>query len=127
MSRSPAVVAVTVVALVVSTSVAAGAERTPIIATGAVEPVSTVEVGTDVVGTIKSLGEGIDSGKQVAAGNVLAKVDDRVYSEALELAAARLKLAQAELAANPPSVEVARAKVGVCEVEVKQAAARLAE
>jgi HlyD family secretion protein len=65
-----------------------------IIATGAVNPVVTVQVGTYVSGVIQSLG--CDFNTKVEAGKRCAKIDPRPYQEAVDQAKAGLATAEAQ-------------------------------
>src|SRR5262245_29742764 len=64
-----------------------------ILATGTVEPVTTVDVGTQVSGTVSSLGADFNS--IVHAGEVIARLDPGLYEAALEQARAALVESQA--------------------------------
>jgi len=74
-------------------------------ATGTLNPVNTVQVGSQVSGTIQQLA--VDFNSQVKAGQVIAQIDPALY---------RARLAEAE--ANLKSAEAARDKA---EVGVKEA------
>ena len=75
-------------------------------ATGTVEPVVVVDVGAQVSGIISSFGKDkygkmIDYSSPVEAGTVLARIDDSLYSTAVEAAKAQLQQAIANnLTAN---------------------------
>src|SRR5208337_4006034 len=75
-------------------------------ATGTVEPVVVVDVGAQVSGIISSFGKDksgkmIDYSSPVEAGTVLARIDDSLYSAAVEAAKAQLQQAIANnLTAN---------------------------
>ena len=69
-------------------------------ATGTVEPVVVVDVGAQVSGIISSFGKDkygkmIDYRSSVEAGTVLARIDDSLYSAAVEAAKAQLHQAMA--------------------------------
>jgi len=69
-------------------------------ATGTVEPEEVVDVGAQVSGIISSFGKDkygkmIDYGSPVDEGTVLARVDDSLYSAAVEAAKAQLQQATA--------------------------------
>ncbi len=73
-------------------------------ATGTVEPLETVDVGAQIVGSIRSFGpdaarpgKTIDYRSQVKAGDVLAQLDDLPHRAELDKAQALLKLAEAEV------------------------------
>src|SRR5262245_63762787 len=80
----------------VTAPVARGELVRSINATGAVNPVVTVQVGTYVSGVVQSL-EG-DFNTRVAAGQRCAKIDPRPYQVAVDQARANLLAAQAQLA-----------------------------
>jgi HlyD family secretion protein len=72
--------------------------------TGTVEPEEVVDVGAQVVGIIKSLGQDpadhkktIDYGSRVHEGTVLALIDDAVYKAQVDQADATLKRSKADL------------------------------
>ncbi len=73
-------------------------------ANGTVEPVEIVDVGAQIVGSVKSFGPDLDKpGKtidyrsRIKAGAVLAELDDLPHRAELDKARATLKLAEAEL------------------------------
>ena len=63
-------------------------------ATGTVNPVTTVEVGSEITGTIESLGA--DFNDIVRKGQVLARLDPSIYQTSLDQAKAALQSAQAD-------------------------------
>jgi HlyD family secretion protein len=72
--------------------------------TGFVEPVETIDVGAQIVGSIKSLGpdpdrpgKTVDYRSRVKAGMVLAQLDDLPHRAEVEKARATLRLAEADL------------------------------
>jgi len=72
--------------------------------TGFVEPVETIDVGAQIVGSIKQLGpdpdrpgKTVDYRTRVKAGGVLAQLDDLPHRAEVDKARATLKLAEAEL------------------------------
>ena len=73
-----------------------GAALEAVYATGVVEAVNTARVGTTVAARVASLAA--DEGDRVAAGQVLAQLDDRQAQQRLSDADARLVLAEQELA-----------------------------
>ena len=77
-----------------------------IIATGAVNPVVTVQVGTYVSGVIQSLS--CDFNTRVEAGHVCAKIDPRPYQQAVAEARANLATAQAQLRKDEASLVQAK-------------------
>lgn len=68
---------------------------TAITATGTVEPITLVEVGTQVSGTISKIY--VDFNSEVKAGQVLAELDKRLLTSELENASASLQSRQVEL------------------------------
>jgi HlyD family secretion protein len=77
-----------------------------IAATGAMNPVTTVQVGTYVSGPIQTLS--CDFNTQVKAGQRCAQIDPRPYQIALDQARANLVAAQAQLAKDRASLDYAR-------------------
>jgi HlyD family secretion protein len=65
-----------------------------IVATGAVNPVVTVQVGTYVSGVVQSLS--CDFNTKVEAGQICAKIDPRPYQQAVAEATANLASAEAQ-------------------------------
>ena len=63
-------------------------------ATGTVDAVTTVEVGSEITGTIESLGA--DFNDIVRKGQVLARLDPSIYQTTLDQARAALRSAQAD-------------------------------
>lgn len=68
---------------------------TAVTATGTVEPITLVEVGTQVSGVISKIY--VDYNSEVKAGQVLAELDKRLLSSELENANATLKSRQVDL------------------------------
>lgn len=73
-------------------------------ATGTVEPVQIVDVGAQILGSIKSFGpdhnrpgKTVDYGSKVKQGDILAQMDDLPYRAELDKATASLRLAEAEV------------------------------
>ena len=79
-----------------------------IVATGTLEPMTTVEIGSQVSGTIKSLGA--DYNSIVHAGDVLARLDPSLYDAALRQANAMVASARADMAQLATAVEDAERK-----------------
>src|SRR2546426_11179531 len=77
-----------------------------IAATGAVNPVTTVQVGTYVSGPIQTLS--CDYNTRVKAGQRCAQIDPRPYQIALDQARANLVAAQAQLDKDRANLEYAR-------------------
>ena len=89
-----------------TTAIKRGDLLSTISATGTVEPEEVVDVGAQVVGRIKSLGidpgdleqkKTIDYGSVVQEGTILAMIDDAAYKAQVDLAAASLQRAKADL------------------------------
>jgi HlyD family secretion protein len=97
--RSPAASYVTVPA-------ARGDLARSIIATGAVNPVVTVQVGTYVSGVIQSIS--CDFNTKVEAGQLCAKIDPRPYQQAVAEAKANLSTAQAQLKKDQAGLALAK-------------------
>lgn len=70
-----------------------GPIRARVTATGTVNPIKTVQVGTQVSGTIQSLGADFNS--TVSPGQIIAQIDPRLFQAAVSQARANLTLAQA--------------------------------
>jgi HlyD family secretion protein len=77
-----------------------------IAATGAVNPVTTVQVGTYVSGPIQALS--CDFNTQVKAGQRCALIDPRPYQVAVDQARANLAAAQAQLAKDRAGLDYAK-------------------
>ena len=86
--------------------VARGEVSVSVSATGTVNPVNQVTVGSQVSGTLEKLY--VDFNDHVTAGQLLAKIDPRNYESALEQAQANLTSAQASL--NQAQLTSARAE-----------------
>lgn len=74
--------------------------------TGTVNPVNTVSVGSEVSGTIQTLGADFNS--RVRKGQVLATLDPTDYQASVDSSSANLRLAQANL--NSANVSVGKMK-----------------
>ena len=72
-------------------------------AAGIIEPVTTVEVKSKASGEILALP--VDTGDEVGADTLLARVDRRVLNNSLQLAKANLEVAKARLANAESSLE----------------------
>jgi HlyD family secretion protein len=77
-----------------------------IVTTGSVNPLVTVQVGSYVSGPIKSIH--CDFNASVEAGEVCAKIDPRIYQQALDQAKANLDTAIAQLHKDEASLTYAR-------------------
>jgi HlyD family secretion protein len=106
--------------------------RATISATGTIEPEEVVDVGAQVVGQIKSLGEDprsggkfIDYGSLVEKGTELAHIDDSVYQAQLDRAKAQVEQSQAALDSAIAQVASADANVKRAEADLGQMQAKL--
>jgi HlyD family secretion protein len=97
-------------------SVSSGPIAHPVVATGVLRAVRTVQVGAQVSGTVESLY--VDYNSAVRAGDVLARLDPASYEAALN--EARAQLAEAEAA-----VMLARANEAELETVVQDADQKL--
>lgn len=84
--------------------------RATVSATGALEPVTTVEVGTQVSGTIQALMA--DFNDTVEQGAIIAKLDTDLLQADVSSASATVKLREAELAEARQDLKVAEALHG---------------
>jgi HlyD family secretion protein len=85
-------------------------------ATGTVEPEEVIDVGAQVAGQILSFGRDVDGravdyGSKVAAGTVLATIDDAVYAAEATSAKAQVQSAQAGLERAEADLEQFKAKL----------------
>ena len=78
-----------------TTKVAKGDITTAVTATGTVEPITLVEIGTQVSGVISKIYA--DYNSEVKAGEVIAELDRRMLESELSVAEANLKSKQVEL------------------------------
>ncbi|MGA2381795.1 MAG: efflux RND transporter periplasmic adaptor subunit, partial [Spirochaetia bacterium] len=74
--------------------------------TGTVNPVNTVTVGSEVSGTIRTLG--VDFNSRVRKGQIMATLDPTTYQAAVDSSQASLRLAEANL--NSAQVNVGKMK-----------------
>lgn len=79
----------------VTVAVDTGTVAPTVIASGTVNPVTTIQVGTYVSGVIQSLS--CDFNTRVRAGQLCAKIDPRPYQSAVDQAEANLSAARAQL------------------------------
>jgi HlyD family secretion protein len=95
-------------------------------ATGTLEPEEVVDVGAQVAGIIREFGQEpgssrlIDYGSQVEPGTVLARIDDAVYREEVQLARAELAQARAQHQQAQSQVRHAAANVQRAEADLVQ-------
>lgn len=90
-----------------------GVLKATVSATGALNPIITVQVGSQVSGTIQSLSADFNS--RVSKGQVIAQIDPSIYKARLAEASSNLKSAQASL--DKHAVEVLDAKRQLKRVE----------
>ncbi len=95
-------------------------------ATGTIEPVEVVDVGTQVAGLIRAFGQDksgsiIDYGSMVEEGTILAKIDESVYAADLALATAQVEQDQAGELSAAANLEQAKAKLVQSEADWKRA------
>ena len=90
----------------VTVPVTVGDVARSIVATGTVNPVVTVQVGTYVSGPIQSIS--CDYNTQVKAGQLCAKIDPRPYQEALDQAKANVATARSQLHKDQASLVYAK-------------------
>ena len=83
---------------------------TTVTATGTVESVSAVQVGTQVSGAIESMSADFNS--IVRKGQVLARLEPSLYKSAIEQAQANVQRAQADLERTRVTADDAKAKLG---------------
>ena len=88
-------------------------------ATGTVNPVTTVQVGTYVSGPIIAIY--VDFNSQVNAGELMAKIDPRPFAAQVALARAALANAEAQLRKDEANLSYQRLTYGRDGVLVKQA------
>ncbi len=95
-------------------------------ATGTVEPEEVIDVGAQVAGQILSFGQDIngnsvDYGSPVAAGTVLARIDDSLYASESANAQAQVQAAQAGLQRAEADLEQFKAKLHQAERDWQRA------
>jgi HlyD family secretion protein len=95
-------------------------------ATGTVEPEEVIDVGAQVAGQILSFGRDVDGqtvdyGSKVAAGTVLANIDDSVYQAEATSANAQVQSAQAGLERAEADLEQFKAKLNQAERDWRRA------
>ena len=84
----------TIISAPVTARVTRGDIVTVVAATGTVNAVTTVEVGSEVTGTIESLGA--DFNQLVHKGQILARLDPSIFQTTLDQARAALASARAD-------------------------------
>jgi HlyD family secretion protein len=103
-------------------TVTRGSVTSTIAATGTIEPVEVVDVGAQVAGQISAFGtdksgKRIDYRSVVAAGDVLAKIDDSLYAADLAVAKGQLERARAGELSAQANLDQARAKLALAEAD----------
>lgn len=99
-------------------------------ASGTIEPEEIVDVGAQVAGRVIEFGiapdtnAGIDYGSLVEPGTVLARIDDALYREEVELARADLAQAQSQLVQTKAGVLEAQAAVKKAEGDLQHQQSR---
>ena len=95
-------------------------------ATGTAEPEEVVDVGAQIAGLVKTLGQdptdptkSIDWGSVVQPGTVLARIDDSLYKAQLDQAQATLKRAEADLGQMKAKLAQAAADLSRAKVLIK--------
>ena len=83
-----------------------GSVTQAVVASGTVNPVTTIQVGTYVSGVVQAVL--CDFNAQVRAGQLCARIDPRPYQAALEREAAALGTARAQLAKDQAAIDYAR-------------------
>jgi HlyD family secretion protein len=96
-----------------------------ITAAGTIEPVEVVDVGAQVAGQISSFGtdksgKPIDYRSVVAAGDVLAKIDDSLYAADLAVAKGQLQRDKAGELSAQANLDQTNAKFALAEAEWKR-------
>jgi len=93
---------------VTTAPVTAGSITREIVATGTVQPVTTVSVGTQVSGIVQTLA--VDYNSIVHAGDVVARLEPSTYEAQLQSAKAALLQAQSDVIAKQATAEDATTK-----------------
>ena len=94
---------------VVTAPVSVGPVERQLVATGTLEAVETVDIGTQVSGLIQSLGTDFD--KIVRGGQVVARIDPAIYQADLARARAALEEARSDVAVAAAAERDAREKL----------------
>jgi HlyD family secretion protein len=93
-------------------------------ATGTVNPVTIVNVGSQVTGKVLKLFADFNS--IVKKGDIVAKIDPELYKSDIEEGEARLKTARANLKSISKAISYAESKVKIAGAEIQKAMAGLA-
>ena len=109
----------------VTVAIKRGSVTSTIAAAGTIEPVEVVDVGAQVAGQINAFGtdksgKPIDYRSVVAAGDVLAKIDDSLYAADLEVAKGQLERDKAGELSARANLEETKAKLTLAEAEWKR-------
>jgi len=102
-------------------------------ATGTVEPEEVVDVGAQVAGRIIEFGQDrltgktIDYGSLVEPGTVLARIDDAIYKEEVNVAKAQLAKAEAAFVQTKTKLKEFEAGVERAAADLRQMQSRLAQ
>ena len=104
---------------VTTASVTLGPIARPIVATGTLQPVTTVQVGSQISGLVQSLD--VDFNSLVHKGEVLARLDPSTYQAQLTEAQANLLQAKADETRLQAALEDAQTKLGRAEALAKEA------
>jgi HlyD family secretion protein len=92
-------------------------------ATGSLSPVTTVDVGSQVSGTIQEVL--VDYNDHVKAGQILARIDPSLYEAQLAQSKARLESARSALESAEADLDRAKTQVAQAHAQVLQAQAGL--
>jgi RND family efflux transporter MFP subunit len=93
---------------VTTTAVTSGTVARQILATSSLEPSRSVDVGSEVSGTIESVN--VDFNSKVRAGQIIARIDPSTYQSQLEAARAALAQARADASRMNTMLSDARTK-----------------
>jgi HlyD family secretion protein len=109
----------------VSAAIKRGSVASTIAAAGTIEPVEVVDVGAQVAGQITAFGtdksgKPIDYRSVVAAGDVLAKIDDSLYTADLAVAKAQLERDKAGELSAQANLDQTKAKLALAEADWKR-------
>jgi HlyD family secretion protein len=109
-------------------SVSRGDLLITISATGTLEPIEVIDVGAQIAGKIEYFGKDpmrpdktVDYGTQVEQGTVLAKIDDSIYSAAVDQAMAQVEQAKANVLRARADLLQSKAKLRQAESNWKRA------
>lgn len=100
-------------------SIERGSLQATVSASGAVNPVTQVSVGTQVSGQIRDLL--VDFNSEVKAGQLIAQIDPETFEYRVRAAQADLEAAQASVATAHASAAAGRAQVARAQVDLTEA------